>query len=213
MGAKVLSRERFLEVAVDYADRGGLEGLTLRQLGEVLGVDATAVYRYFRSKSDLLVAVLGLKLDEAIAAEHAEGLEHRPPVERLEHLMLATRSVLMAYPALARNLAGVRVAPSVNNEMTLAGWNAIAEMGFEPREALLRYQMLESYVIGAALFDGAGHPHNWEIRAKRYRRSGVAAGREVGRSPDEVREFTEVAFRRGVAAMLSALEAEAPQQA
>lgn len=212
MGAKVLSRERFLEVAVAYADRGELEGLTLRQLGEDLDVDATAVYRYFRSKSDLLVAVLGVKLGETMAAAAAEGLEDEAPLVRLEHLVMATRSTLMAYPGLAAALAGMTEAPRANADMTVVACQAIQELGYEPREALLRYQMLESYLVGSALFDSSSYPHHWAIRADRYRSSGVPGAREVGASEDDVRDHSEEAFRTGVEAMLAAIAAGAPSR-
>jgi AcrR family transcriptional regulator len=49
-----LSRDRVLGAAVDLADRGGYEGLSMRKLGQELGVDAMALYRHVRSKDDLL---------------------------------------------------------------------------------------------------------------------------------------------------------------
>lgn len=212
MGAKVLSHERFVDVAVGYADRGEIGELTLRQLGEELGVDATAVYRYFRSKSDLMVAVLAVKLQEAIDAEVAQGFGELPAIARIEHVLLATRKVLITYPPLAAGLASMTDAPR-SGELTVTSLQAIEELGYAPREALLRYQMLESYVLGAALFDGSSAPHNWEIRAERYRGTGMPAGREVASSPEAVAAFTEEAFAKGLSAMLGMLLAEAPKPA
>src|SRR5258706_13986074 len=49
-----LTRDRVLAAAVDLADRGGNEALSMRKLGQELGVDAMALYRHVRGKDDLL---------------------------------------------------------------------------------------------------------------------------------------------------------------
>ena len=53
-----LSRERVLLVAIDVADRDGLDGLSMRRLGPELGVDAMALYRHVRNKDDLLDGIV-----------------------------------------------------------------------------------------------------------------------------------------------------------
>src|SRR5699024_8303401 len=55
---KRLNREQLLEAARRICDTEGLESLTLRRLGAELGVDATALYRHFRDKADLLTAMI-----------------------------------------------------------------------------------------------------------------------------------------------------------
>ena len=47
-----------LGVAVALADRDGIEGLSMRKLGQELGVDAMALYRHVRSKDDLLDGIV-----------------------------------------------------------------------------------------------------------------------------------------------------------
>jgi len=51
-----LSRERIIAAAVELLDESGLKGLTMRALGEQLGVEAMALYHYFPSKQALLEA-------------------------------------------------------------------------------------------------------------------------------------------------------------
>src|SRR6476619_2347586 len=53
-GRARLSRERVLSAAVVLADSGGLEALTMRRLGEELGVEAMSLYKHVANKSDLL---------------------------------------------------------------------------------------------------------------------------------------------------------------
>ena len=49
-----LSRERVLQAAVDLADRGGIEALSMRKLGQDLTVEAMALYRHVRNKHVIL---------------------------------------------------------------------------------------------------------------------------------------------------------------
>jgi AcrR family transcriptional regulator len=49
-----LSRERVLTAAVSLADAGGIEALTMRRLGQELGVEAMSLYRHVANKDDLL---------------------------------------------------------------------------------------------------------------------------------------------------------------
>lgn len=50
-------RRALLQAAVRTIDRQGVDSLTLRAVGDTLGVSRTALYRHFRDKSSLLAAV------------------------------------------------------------------------------------------------------------------------------------------------------------
>jgi AcrR family transcriptional regulator len=53
-----------LRAAIDLADREGVEALTMRGLGQELGVEAMSLYHYVASKGDLFDGVLELFLSE-----------------------------------------------------------------------------------------------------------------------------------------------------
>jgi AcrR family transcriptional regulator len=67
-----LTKERVLRAAVDLADRGGIEALSMRKLGQELGVDAMALYRHVRNKEDILDGLVDAILDE-IEAVPSDG--------------------------------------------------------------------------------------------------------------------------------------------
>src|SRR5262245_14023209 len=48
-----LSRERVLQAALQRADQGGLAALSMRKLGQELGVEAMALYHHFANKDHL----------------------------------------------------------------------------------------------------------------------------------------------------------------
>lgn len=53
-----LSRERILDAALRVADRGGLNGLSMRALGAELGANPMAVYHHFADKGALMRALV-----------------------------------------------------------------------------------------------------------------------------------------------------------
>ena len=53
-----LTRERVLETATALADESGIDGLSMRRLGERLGVEAMSLYRHVANKDDLLDAMV-----------------------------------------------------------------------------------------------------------------------------------------------------------
>jgi TetR/AcrR family transcriptional regulator, tetracycline repressor protein len=58
-----LSRTVVVRTAVKYIDLHGTQGLTMRGLGQELGVEAMALYRYVTGREDLLEAVVAELLD------------------------------------------------------------------------------------------------------------------------------------------------------
>ena len=59
-----LSRERVLRAAVAFADASGIASLSMRKLGEVLGVEAMSLYNHVASKGDLLDGMIDLVFSE-----------------------------------------------------------------------------------------------------------------------------------------------------
>jgi AcrR family transcriptional regulator len=53
-----LSRERVVRAAIEQADEGGLEALTMRTLAEMLEVAPMALYRHVADKDDLIDAMV-----------------------------------------------------------------------------------------------------------------------------------------------------------
>ena len=67
-----LSRERVLRTAIDLADKSGVEAVTMRRLGQALGVEAMSLYHYVASKDDVLDGIVDVVVSE-IEAPPEEG--------------------------------------------------------------------------------------------------------------------------------------------
>jgi AcrR family transcriptional regulator len=59
-----ITRDQVLRTALDIIDRDGVDGLSMRRLGRVLGRDPMALYRYAETKTALLDGVVELVLDD-----------------------------------------------------------------------------------------------------------------------------------------------------
>jgi AcrR family transcriptional regulator len=59
-----LSRERILRAAIALADAGGIESLSMRKLGQELGVEAMSLYNHVANKDDIEDAIVEIVLNE-----------------------------------------------------------------------------------------------------------------------------------------------------
>src|SRR5882724_3884773 len=59
-----LSRDRILQAALALADEGGIDALSMRKLGQALGVEAMSLYNHVASKSDLLDGMVDVVFGE-----------------------------------------------------------------------------------------------------------------------------------------------------
>jgi AcrR family transcriptional regulator len=73
------SKDALLQAAQSLFGLQGFEGTTIREIGELAGVDAALIARYFGSKADLYVAALTAE-DAEDAPREYDGIEHMADV-------------------------------------------------------------------------------------------------------------------------------------
>ncbi|WP_373870140.1 TetR family transcriptional regulator [Sinosporangium siamense] len=94
-------RKRIIQAAAALASRGGVEAMQMRTVAERAGVALGTLYRYFPSKMDLVVAVVGEEIDLLEQSIERRPLSATTPAGRaVDVLMRATRG-LMREPELA----------------------------------------------------------------------------------------------------------------
>ncbi|GAA2883126.1 TetR family transcriptional regulator [Streptosporangium fragile] len=138
-------RKRIVQAAAALASRGGVEAMQMRTVAERAGVALGTLYRYFPSKMDLVVAVVGEEIDLL-----ESSIERRPPSSAtaagraVDVLMRATRG-LMREPELAdaliRSLIMAEVDTPFGDRMAglllrVAGAGLTAETATEEQFAL-----------------------------------------------------------------------------
>ena len=93
-----LSRERVLRAAVALADERGIEALTMRSLGQELGVEAMSLYNHVANKEAILDGVIELVVGEVVDAVEdvtlSDPAEWKPLTRRR---ILAAREVMLRH--------------------------------------------------------------------------------------------------------------------
>jgi AcrR family transcriptional regulator len=103
-----LTRGRVLEAAVQLADRGGIDGLSMRKLGQALGVEGMALYRHVRDKEAILDGIVDAVMTEVVVPDRAADWRIA-----MRDLSVAARSVMLRHPwAPAVLVARPEVGPS-----------------------------------------------------------------------------------------------------
>src|SRR3954451_9012567 len=92
-----LTRERVLQAAVALADRDGISGVSMRNLGQELGVEAMSLYTHVRGKDDLLDGMVDTVVGE-IAVDTA-GADWQTSLRRS---ILGARAVMLRHRWAAR---------------------------------------------------------------------------------------------------------------
>ncbi len=111
-----LTRERVLRAAVEVADAHGVEGVTMRGVGEALGVEGMALYRHVVNKDELLDGLVETVVAEVItdaadlAATTRSGEDWRTVVRSR---VLSARATLLRHPW-APELVAVRGIPGAS---------------------------------------------------------------------------------------------------
>jgi AcrR family transcriptional regulator len=138
-----LTRQQVVTAAIELADSGGIESISMRRLAQELGVEAMSLYTHVRNKEDLLDAiadaVIGMIPVEAGAADWRTALRR---------MALAARGVMLRHPWAPRAIE-TRTAPG---PAALAYINAVLgilrEGGFSVGQAHTALHLLASRMLG-----------------------------------------------------------------
>jgi AcrR family transcriptional regulator len=150
-----LTRDRVLRVAIDLADRGGIAALSMRRLGQELGVDAMALYRHVRNKDDLLDGIIDVLVAEFDGPSAGDDWK-----AALRGHVMAARRVMLRHPWARRLLeergtAGLAVMAHVESILGI-----LLDAGFSMELAHHSLHVLGSRIFGFSqdLFDDSGRP-------------------------------------------------------
>ena len=142
-----LNRDRVLRTAIDLADQGGIESLSMRKLGQALGVEAMSLYNHVAGKDDILSGIVDIV--EAEIALPSPGADWKAA---LRTTAISAHDVLERHPwaaSLTLSTAGVRPARWRYMNGILG---CLREAGFSAEMTDLAYHALESHIAGFTLW-------------------------------------------------------------
>ena len=141
-----LNRERVLLAAVAFADESGIGPLSMRKLGEALGVEAMSLYNHVANKGELLDGMVDLVFSEIDLPRG--GADWRMAMRQRA---VSARRALSRHPW-AIGLMDSRTSPG---PATLRHHNAVIgslrQAGFSIELAAHAFSVLDSYIYGFAL--------------------------------------------------------------
>ena len=144
-----LSRDRVLKAAMDLADTEGIDQLSMRRLGQALGVEAMSLYYYFGKKSDLLEAMI-----DAVYAEM-----ELPAGDDWRHALRS--AAISAHHTLLRHEWACSLIMTPKSDMAVSTarftWmdavlRTLREAGFSPALIDHGYHALDSHIVGFTLW-------------------------------------------------------------
>ncbi len=148
-----LNRARVIEAAIDLADREGIDAVSMRRLGQELGVEAMSLYTHVKGKDDLLAGM-------------ADAVVAQVPVERVEGdwraglraMILGARAEMLRHPWAARVIEVSEQPGPATIEYMDAVAAVLLDGGFSADLAHHALHVLGSRVLGFSqdLYDDKG---------------------------------------------------------
>lgn len=206
-GAGRLDRETVIDASLALIAAEGMEGLSMRQLGRALGVEAMSLYHWFPSKERLLDAAADRLLSEVVLPPTPTAATWR---NWLTAVAQSYRRAGLAHPRAFPLLATRRLLSPGAVAFLRANLAAHVAAGFSVREALRATRSLGAYVNGMVLAEVAPRPP-LESPAGRTTPGDPLDGRQWGETVSALRApALDGAFEYGLACLLDGLERRQP---
>ena len=143
MPRKPITREKILASALDLVDREGLDAVSMRRVGERLGIEAMSLYNHVPNKAAILDGVF-----EAVLAELAHTMIRGPWKAVLRDRAEALRAVLLSHPRVLPLFASRPAVTPGSLAHVETVLDALHRAKFDPSRALSMFQVLVAFVVG-----------------------------------------------------------------
>src|SRR6516164_11170737 len=141
-----LSRDQVLRAAVALADQGGIAAVSMRKLGQALGVEAMSLYNHVANKNDLLDGMIDIVFSEIGLPAGDTGWK-----QAMRQRAISAREVLGRH----RWAIGLMESRRSPGPTTLRHHDAVLgclrRAGFSVELTAHAYSLLDSYIYGFAL--------------------------------------------------------------
>lgn len=149
-----LDRNKVTRAALDLLNQVGLDGLTVRKLGDALGVQAAALYWHFKNKQEMLDQMATLALADA-SHEFGPPRANEPWQDWCLRYGRSLRQTLLRYRDGARMISGIRMTDPALFVAMESSLQVFQDQGFQLPEAAQALHTLYCYVIGFTIEEQA----------------------------------------------------------
>ena len=141
-----LNRDQVLSTAIALADDAGIEMLTMRRLGEELGVEAMSLYNHVANKEDLLNAMVDAVFNEIELPSHNDDWK-----TAIRKRSVSFRATLSRHPwATGLKDSGTNPGPAtLRHHDRVIG--TLRNAGFSIAMAAHAFSAVDSYIYGFAM--------------------------------------------------------------
>ncbi|MER7690812.1 TetR family transcriptional regulator [Streptomyces sp. NPDC097610] len=157
-----LTREQIIEAAVEISTAEGPAGVSFRALGARLGVVATALYRHFRDKDELMLALadqIFVEIGERFAATGDWAAD-------LRQLALLGRDVGRRHAVTLAWLGYRNTGGPGDQAVALATLRLLLDAGLTQEQALFHYELFTDTVMGLLTLDAMRESLDDDVRRK-----------------------------------------------
>ena len=145
-----LSRDQVLRAAVALADHGGIAAVSMRKLGQALGVEAMSLYNHVASKSGLLDGMIDIVFSEIGLPAGDTGWK-----PAMRQRAISAREILGRH----RWAIGLMESRRSPGPATLRHHDAVLgclrQAGFSVEMTAHAYSLLDSYIYGFAMHEAS----------------------------------------------------------
>lgn len=141
-----VTRRRIVDVALEYVEAGDEAALTMRALGQRLGVSSMALYRYFSSKEEML----GEVVDTLLARLPPPARDAGDWEGWLEDSALTLRDFLVTYSTALHTFTSHPVTTPAAMARMESALSVLRGAGFSGPHAARAFAAVHTYTIGFA---------------------------------------------------------------
>ena len=146
-----LTKDRVLRAAISLVDGGGIGSLSMRKLGQALGVEAMSLYNHVASKDDLLDGIADHVLSQIDLP--ATGSDWESAIWKYA---ISAHTALAAHPWACNLIMSIpRPLPARLRYMDSV-LRCLRQAGFSAAATYHGYHALDSHILGFTLWE-AGH--------------------------------------------------------
>jgi AcrR family transcriptional regulator len=142
-----LSRDRVLRAAIGLADESGIESLSMRRLGQELGVEAMSLYNHVANKDEILNGIVDIAESEIELP--SPGADWKPALRKTG---ISAHDAFERHPWAASLTLSTSGARPARWRYMNAILGSLREAGFSAEMTDLAYHALESHIAGFTLW-------------------------------------------------------------